>query len=77
VAVLAAGEGGLPFRFTNGVAVGSSGAVYFTDASSRHGPAEVYAEMLERGPHGRLLRYDPATGAVSRLLGGLHFPDPS
>jgi hypothetical protein len=29
--------------------------------------------MLEHQPHGRLLRYDPASGSVTRLLGGLHF----
>ena len=73
IAVLAEEEGGLPFRFTNGVATGPSGTVYFTDASWRRGTEEVYEEMLEHRPHGRLLRYDPATGSVARLLDGLHF----
>lgn len=53
--------------------MGPIGAFYFTEASSRHGPDEVLEETLERGSHGRLLRYDPATGTVSRLLEGLHF----
>jgi sugar lactone lactonase YvrE len=73
VTVLASEEGGRPFRFTNGVAVGPSGAVYFTDASWQRGPTEFYEEMLEHRPHGRLLRFEPATGTVTRLLDGLYF----
>jgi sugar lactone lactonase YvrE len=73
VHVLATGEGGLPFRFTNGVAMARSGAVYFTDASWRHGPEDVFKDLLEGRPNGRLLRYDPATGSVERLLDGLYF----
>ena len=66
-------EGGAALRFTNGVAVGASGAVYFSDSSRRHKPEAVHREALEARPTGRLLRYDPATGAVDRLLDGLFF----
>ena len=66
-------EGGAALRFTNGVAVGASGAVYFSDSSRRHRPEAVHREALEARPSGRLLRYDPATGAVDHLLDGLFF----
>ena len=66
-------EGGAALRFTNGVAVGASGAVYFSDSSRRHRPEAVHREALEARPSGRLLRYDPVTGAVDRLLDGLFF----
>jgi sugar lactone lactonase YvrE len=35
----------------------------------------VQAEILEAAPRGRLLRYEPATGALTTVLSGLHFPN--
>jgi sugar lactone lactonase YvrE len=66
-------EGGLPFRFANGVALGRSGRVYFTDASWRWGPEDLMREALEHRPNGRLLVHDPASGETRRLLGDLYF----
>jgi sugar lactone lactonase YvrE len=73
VRALVTEEGGAALHFTNGVAIGASGAVYFSDSSRRHGPEAVHREALDAQPSGRLLRYDPATGAVDRLLDGLFF----
>jgi sugar lactone lactonase YvrE len=63
----------VPFRFTNNLDVASDGSVYFTDASSRFGETEYLYDLLEGRPHGRLLRYESATGRVEVLLRGLHF----
>lgn len=66
-------EGG-PFRFTDDVDVAPSGAIYFTDASRKFGPAlHAMEDLLEHGAHGRLLRYDPATRQTEVLLAGLQF----
>lgn len=74
VRVLSASADGVPFRFTNGVAIASDGAIYFSDASSKFGPArQGRDDILEHGGHGRLLKYDPATGVTTTLLSDLQF----
>ena len=71
--VLAAEAAGLPLGFTNDLEIAGDGTVYFSDASSRFGYGEHVLDLLEGRPHGRLLAYEPATGAVRVLLGNLHF----
>ncbi len=73
IAVLATREGGLPFLFANDLDVAADGTVYFTDASWRHGPRELFQELIALRPYGRLLAYDPQTRTVTRLLDGLYF----
>lgn len=73
ITVLATDEGGMPFRFTNDVAVDSIGAIYFSDSSSKYGPNQFKRAILEHEANGRLLVYYPATKTVHRLLGGLFF----
>jgi sugar lactone lactonase YvrE len=73
VTTVAAGNGGVPFRFTDDVTVGPDGIVYFTDASSRFGPDQFREDILEHGGHGRLLSFDPNSGRTESLLSGLHF----
>lgn len=70
---LSTGSGGVPFRFVDDVDVAADGRIYFSDASSRFGPAELMADFFEHGGNGRLLRYDPATGQTETLLDGLYF----
>jgi sugar lactone lactonase YvrE len=70
---LATGHGGVRFGFTDDVDVGPDGTVYFSDASSRFGPTQYREDILEHGGHGRLLAWDPATGATRLLLDGLQF----
>ena len=73
ITVLASGAGGTPFAFTNDVDVADNGQIYFSDASSRYGQTDYRTDLLEHGGHGRLLKYDPASGRTTVLLGGLQF----
>lgn len=65
-------EGGR-FGFTDDVAVASDGAIYFTDASDKFGFGDHMLDLLEGRPHGRLLRYDPASKATTVLAKDLYF----
>lgn len=74
IEVLATAADGVPFRFTDDVDVARDGTIYFTDASSRFGPAgKGRDDILEHGGHGRLLRHLPAQGRTEVLLDGLQF----
>jgi sugar lactone lactonase YvrE len=74
VEVLATEAEGVRFGFTDDVDVAEDGAIYFTDASSKFGPAmKARDDILEHGGHGRLLRYDPASKTTTVLLRGLQF----
>jgi sugar lactone lactonase YvrE len=73
ISVLATGADGVPFAFTNDLDIASDGTIYFSDASSRFNQPDYLYDLLEARPHGRLLRYDPATGETTTLLGGLYF----
>src|SRR5690606_25455560 len=65
---------GVAFGFTDDVDVASDGMMYFSDASSKFGPAmKARDDVLEHGGHGRLLKYDPFTKTTSVLLDGLQF----
>ncbi|MDF1821274.1 MAG: SMP-30/gluconolactonase/LRE family protein [Alcanivoracaceae bacterium] len=72
--VLATGADGVPFRFTDDVDVADNGKIYFSDASSKFGPAmKARDDVIEHGGHGRLLEHDPASGNTRVLLDGLQF----
>jgi sugar lactone lactonase YvrE len=74
VTVLTAAAEAEPFGFTDDVAVDAAGRfAYFTDASSKWGWGHGDADLLEHGGHGRLLRYDFASGDTTVLLRGLQF----
>lgn len=64
---------GLPFRFTDDLDIASDGRIYFSDASWKHDHHHYLYDLLEARPHGRLLRYDPATGGTEVLLDDLYF----
>lgn len=71
---LATTAGGVPFGFTNDVAIDSSGHfAYFSDASSRWGYGKDGEAIIEHGGDGRLLRYDFQTGKTNVLLDKLEF----
>ena len=65
---------GLPFGFTDDVAIDKSGHyAYFSDASSRWGYGHDFEAIVEHGGDGRLLRYDFQTGKTTVLLDHLQF----
>ena len=74
ITVLSRSADGVPFGFADDVDVGRDGRIYFSDASSKFGPAmKARDDIMEHGGHGRLLRYDPASGATEVLLDALQF----
>ncbi|RLN15965.1 protein STRICTOSIDINE SYNTHASE-LIKE 13 [Panicum miliaceum] len=72
---LAREAGGDPIRFANDLDVHRNGSVFFTDTSMRYSRKDHLNILLEGEGTGRLLRYDPGTGAVHVVLKGLVFPN--
>lgn len=73
IRVLSTEAGGVPFAFTDDLDIARDGRIYFSDASSRFQQPDYLLDLLEGRPHGRLLRYDPASGKTEVLLDGLYF----
>ena len=73
IRVLTDSADGIPFAFTDDLDIASDGRIYFSDASSRFRQPDYILDLLEARPHGRLLRYDPATGKTETLLKDLYF----
>lgn len=73
ITVLSTEADGLPFAFADDLDIASDGRIYFSDASSRFHQPDYILDYLETRPHGRLLRYDPATGKTETLLKDLYF----
>lgn len=71
--VLASSEGGVPFKFTDDLAIAKDGVIYFTDASARHSIEEFVDDLMEHQVTGRLLKYEPSTKQVTKLAGGFSF----
>lgn len=65
-------EGGI-FRYANGVAIARNGVVYFTDSSMRFGIGDAVTDIFEHRPTGRLMSYDPRSGALRVLMHGLQY----
>jgi sugar lactone lactonase YvrE len=71
---------GDPIRYADAVVVARSGKIYFSDASTRFGPAQwggtfeaSILDALELSATGRILEYDPATNATRIVAKGLAF----
>lgn len=73
VSVLTTGADGVPFACTNDLDVAAGGTIYFTDASSKFPLSNFTADILEHGPNGRLLAYDPKTKTTRTILSHLSF----
>lgn len=73
IRVLTTEAGGVPFKFTDDLEIASDGRIYFSDASDKFDQPDYMLDLLEARPHGRLLRYDPASGQTEVLLDGLYF----
>lgn len=71
---------GSPILYGNDLDIAQSGLVYFSDASTKFG-AEIIGgayeasllDLMEHGPNGRILKYDPMTGQTDIVLDGLSF----
>ncbi len=80
VTVLTDKVGGDPIRYADAVIVAANGKMYFSDASTRFGPAQwggtfeaSVLDILEQSSTGRILEYDPATKATRIVARGLSF----
>jgi sugar lactone lactonase YvrE len=73
ITVLPTDVAGRPVHFADDLDVARDGKVYFSDASDKFGIDAFLYDMLEGRPHGRLLRYDPASKATTVLLSDLYF----
>ena len=80
VRVLADKLGADPIRYADAVAVARSGLVFFSDASTRFGPADwggtfeaSVLDIIEQSATGRILVYDPANGTTAIVARGLSF----
>ncbi len=73
VSVLTNSADGVPFGFADDLDIATDGRIYLSDASDEFGVGEYLYDMLEARPHGRLLRYDPATGETESLIDEMYF----
>jgi sugar lactone lactonase YvrE len=73
ISVLATEAQGVAFKFTDDLDIAADGTIYFSDASDTYPQPDYLFDLLEARPHGRLLRYNPATGQVAVLLKDLYF----
>lgn len=74
LSTLTTSANGLPFGFTDDVAVDAAGRyAYFSDATSRWGYGHDGEAVIEHGGDGRLLRYDFQSGKTEQLLDRLEF----
>lgn len=68
---------GSPIVYANDLDIAADGVIYFSDASTKFGakanggtlPAALL-DLMEHGPNGRVLKYDPQTGKATVLLAG-------
>ena len=60
-------------RDPNDLDIAPDGKVYFTDSTKRFDAHDWALDSIENRATGRLLVYDPATGATKTLLDGYHY----
>ncbi|WP_281859947.1 SMP-30/gluconolactonase/LRE family protein, partial [Litoreibacter halocynthiae] len=73
-------EDGSPILYADDVDIAADGTVYFSDASTRFGAAEIggtlaasVLDLVEHSSSGRILKYDPVSGKTSVFADGLNF----
>lgn len=64
---------GIPFGFTDDVAVAADGSIYFTDASWRYRVPNYMADLMDGRGNGRFLVHDPVSRKTRTLVDGLAF----
>jgi len=62
-------------RMADDLDIAPDGRIFFTDATKRYEMETWAVDLLEGRPNGRLLCYDPATGATTTVCDHLHFPN--
>jgi ribose transport system permease protein len=60
-------------RLADDLDIGPDGKVYFSEATIRYGFEEWVVDALEGRGNGRIIRYDPASGATRTILRNLLF----
>lgn len=73
--LLASEADGVPFNFTNDLAIGQDGVIYFTDTSTKYQRRQFLLAILEGSSDGRLLQHNPESNVTKVLLQGLAFPN--
>lgn len=73
IEVLSTESEGVPFAFADDLDIASDGRIYFSDASDKYYQPDYMLDIMESRPHGRLLRYDPASGETETLMEDLYF----
>ena len=73
VEVLTRESNGVPFAFTDDLAIADDGSIYFSDASRRFSQPDYRLDLMSARGYGRLLRYDPETDETETLMDGLYF----
>jgi sugar lactone lactonase YvrE len=80
VSLLTNKVGSDPIRYADAVVVAKNGKMYFSDASTRFGPAQwggtfeaSVLDIIEQSATGRVLEYDPATQITRTVAQGLSF----
>jgi sugar lactone lactonase YvrE len=71
--ILATGADGLLFGFADDLDIAPDGTIYMSDASTKFGYGADVLDLMEHGGRGRLVAYDPETGATEVVLDGLQF----
>ena len=80
VETLLAALEGTPLVYADDLAVADDGTVYLSEASTKHGAESSggsyeasLLDIMEHGGHGRVIAYDPASGAAEVIVDGLQF----
>ncbi|MBN1496717.1 MAG: SMP-30/gluconolactonase/LRE family protein [Spirochaetes bacterium] len=73
ITTLATAAEGVKFKTTDALDISRDGTIYFTDGSDKFFLDDFLLDMMEARPHGRFMRFDPATKKVTVLLRGLCF----
>lgn len=73
ITVLTTAADDVAFGCTNDLDIAADGTIYFTDASTKFPLTNFTADLVEHGPNGRLLAYDPKTKTTRTILAPLNF----
>ena len=73
IKILVTENDGAKFGCLNDLDIGEDGTVYFTEASSKYPMSKFSSDILEHGPNGRLLAFDPKTQLTRTVLNDIHF----